>query len=186
MCRKISLLAKGLGLAVLFFFLPVTLANQGEPGYFVGVHGGVALPNQYSSLLQDGYSVGAQYGYRLKNFRTALSVDYVSNDFNSPADGRYNALSIMADFYYDFNYAGTVVPFLGLGIGYINPSKDNCTGSQDCDQLTTDNELAYQALLGIGLQHDQLRFDVQYRYLGYDNNNGFAENIIEGVLNFFL
>ncbi len=172
--------------ALMFFSLPLAFAVNGQQGYFVGVHGGLALPADGSDVVQDGYSVGGQYGYRLRNFRTAVTLDYISHDFESPAEGDYNLLNVMADFYYDFNYQGRFVPFIGAGIGYVNVSKDDCNGVTDCEQIGSGSQFAYQGLAGIGMQHDCFRFDVQYRYLSYDHSGDFADNVIEGVLNFFF
>ena len=186
MLRKICTDLKSISIIALCLAWPFAMAVQGQEGYFVGVHGGVALPSKYSDLLQDGYAVGAQYGYRLRHFRTALTLDYTSHELESSADGHYDLINLMVDFYYDFNYEGTFVPFVGAGIGYLNASKGSCNGVSDCNDLETGDQLAYQGLLGLGMQKDHLRFDVQYRCLSYRDNNGFFDNIIEGVFSFFL
>lgn len=176
-----------LTISVVFFLLcPVSMAVQGQEGYFVGAHAGAAFSGEDSDLLQDGYSVGLQYGYRLRHFRTALALNYINHEFESPDDGNYDFINLMTNFYYDFNYQGTFVPFFGVGVGYLNASKDNCNAFSDCSDLETGSQFAYQGLLGLGMQKDNLRFDLQYRYLSYTGNKGFFDNVVEAVFSFFL
>lgn len=161
---------------------------QGQEGYFLGVHAGGVFPAEDGNSLNNGYSVGAEYGYRVEHFRTALTLDYIRHDFSSPTTGSYDLFNIMTDFYYDVNYAGTVVPFVGAGIGYVDAWQDNCSdgGSQQCAQVATGSHLGYQGLAGIGLQHQQFRFDVQYRYFSFTSSNDFYDNIIEAVFSIFI
>lgn len=170
---------------IAFLGFSVASAN-GEQGYFVGVHSGAAMPGKYSSLLDDGFSVGGQYGYRLENYRTAVALNLINNSLSGSADGSYNLLNLDVNFYYDFNYDGTFVPFIGAGVGYLNAWKGSCNGNSDCANLTTGSELLYQGIMGMGIQGERLRFDLQYRYVDFTSNHGFYENVIEGVFNIFL
>ena len=174
-------------LCLITTFFSRTAWSEPHSGYFFGFNAGSAYPGEFTSVLENNYSAGLQYGYRDTHFRTALAVDYMRNDLSDLGAEAYNFFTIMTNFYYDFNENGTIVPFVGTGVGYAELWKNDCFSTDgQCTELPTGSKLAYQGLLGLGLQQEHVRFDVQYRYMNFAQSSGLYENIIECVFNIFI
>lgn len=158
--------------------------------YYVGVNGGYVVASKFNSFVSPGYSTGAQVGYRDSNYRTSITLGYAQHQLFSdqvPAGAVYHLSTAMASLYYDFNYAGTIVPFFGAGAGYVYLWKTGCLDSNNnCARLIQTSRFAYQAIGGIGFQHKHIRFDIDYRYFSFLQNKGYSDNIIEGVFNYFF
>lgn len=165
--------------------------NQHPPrynDYFIAFHGGGAFPGTLTSLLNNGYIVGAEYGYRDSSYRALLSVDFLNNALKQLQNAEYNMTNIMLSLIYDLNYTGVVVPFLGGGIGYENLSNNHCTASNiSCNQLISGSQFGYQGILGLGYSADNgFRVDFRYRYLSFFKSNHFYQNIAEIVLSYYF
>jgi len=159
-------------------------------GYYIGIHGGVATPGKFSYLLRRNYSAGGQIGYRDDNYRVEIALSESRNKFKFPFYGNYNLYTAMLNSYYDINFNGVVVPFIGAGAGYLKAEITRCVPqfNFNCGTiLRHGGRFAYQGIAGIGFQfRPHIRFDLRYRYLTFTANSGYYQNIFEGVLNYFF
>lgn len=157
------------------------------PGYFLALHGGVAIPGRLTFLLKEGYTAGAEYGYRYDNYRAALQIDFNSNDFKNSSVATYNTIDLLLDLIYDFHYQGPIIPFIGGGAGYVRAWKSQCSSTwADCTYPNYGSYFGYQGIAGIGLQWSHFRFDIRYRYFALASNNNFYQNIGEGVVSYYF
>ncbi len=165
-----------------------TAEDSPHEGYYLGVFGGMASPNKLKQVLRSRFSLGGQYGYRDDNYRTEVVLNFLNNDIKNISSARYEMLNLMFNVYYDFNYKGVVVPFLGAGGGYLNAWRSNCqTSNGNCMLLDTGSKFAYQGIAGVGFNiKNKVRLDFRYRYLSFSSNNNFSENIYEVVLNYLV
>lgn len=163
-----------------------------QEGYYVGFSGGSASPNKFKQALKTGYSYGFHYGYRDDNYRTELALNYISHNIKpvqNSAGANYNLFNIMINAYYDFNFKGVVVPFVGAGVGYLNAYRRGCSRYNEahCAVLQVSNKFAYQGMAGLGFNFkSRARLDFRYRYLALDHSQNYAENLFELVLNIFI
>jgi OmpA-OmpF porin, OOP family len=73
---------------------------------------------------------------------------------------------VMANLLYDFNAGGTIVPYIGGGVGiaFMNTNLFNTTASS--------TQFAYQAILGVGYNIDpMIRINLEGRYYGTSTPN---------------
>lgn len=158
-------------------------------GYYIGAHGGVAFPDKTPHILQDGYVAGGQVGYRDDNYRAELALGTIQHNFvrGPNSQSRYGLINFTLNLFYDFNYTGTIIPFLGLGAGYLHAGLNQCpTANAACSSVGVGSHFIYQGIAGIGLGNAHVRFNLRYRYLGFTSNRGFYENIAEIVVNYFF
>jgi opacity protein-like surface antigen len=162
-------------------------------GYFFGIHSGIALPSNFKAYVKNGYTLGGLVGYRNTNYRTAIALSFFKHNFKStaipavPSNASYNLFTAMANFFYDFNYDGIVIPFVGAGIGYLNVWRNKCPlPNVTCHRFPVGNKFAYQGIVGLGLQLGCFRLSARYRYFRFVHSYSFCENIFDAVLSFYL
>ena len=115
-----------------------------------------------------GFGIGGVVGYRANpNFRFEGEISYRSADVKSVGGTSVSGTSLsttafMVNGYYDFaQVKGPVVPFVGLGIGFIN---GNASGF---GQSYSDTEFGYQLTLGISYAvNPNVSLVADYRYQG--------------------
>lgn len=156
-------------------------------GVYVGAHGGAAFPSgSGSGLIDTGYVVGGQVGYKFQNnFRAELSGDYINHSGSvGGVTGTISLYDVLVTGYYDFNL-GNFIPFIGAGIGYLNGSVSVSFAGTTVTGYGQ-GAFAYQGTAGIGYQiTPRVVINVAYRYLGATNSGG-GENIIQAGLDFYF
>lgn len=154
--------------------------------YFIALYGGLTIPS--NSLLNDGFVGGNAYGYRYRNFRTTLQLEYLSNNYHNVVDSGYSMTDLMLNVDYSFNADGHLLPFLGAGIGYLYAWQTMCNNFPlGCTLFSTGSHFAYQGIAGLGWQMSpSFRVDLRYRYLTYTDNNHFNQNIVDVVFSYFF
>ncbi|ABS78368.1 porin family protein [Coxiella burnetii] len=149
-------------------------------GPYVGLHGGVALPSE--SDLNAGPVVGAQVGYRMGNVRIEGALSYYSNSLEANSDAKLRMTTLMANGYYDFNFNAPLVPFVGVGVGWVHAWRTN--NGVLLNRGTDNNEFAYQGIAGVSFRvSPRVTLGVDYRYLGWTDGNG-SQNLIEMSVNY--
>ncbi|MFO1159259.1 MAG: OmpA family protein [Reyranellaceae bacterium] len=152
------------------------------PGFYISAEGGlnwmfnttINVPN-FGGLVNvypnTGWLVGGSIGYDFVGPRVELEGVYRSNNGtlqaapigfqNATAGFNNQQTAIMANAFYDFNAGGTIVPYIGagLGIAFVNAS---ALGGN-----TSSTNFAYQGMLGVGYNIDpQIRINIEGRYYG--------------------
>jgi outer membrane protein OmpA-like peptidoglycan-associated protein len=147
-----------IALAALIAALPMA-ANATE-GWYGRVDAGYSIDGSVETGptdfdLDDDWLADIGVGYGFQNgVRAEAELGYRTNEVDL-TDEDAEALSLMANVFYDFNRGGRWQPYLGVGVGYAQ------VDSADDD----DANFAYQGLAGIGYEMtDQLTLDVGYRY----------------------
>ncbi len=143
-----------------------TVANATE-GWYGRVDGGYSVDGNFDFEngtdydLEDNWMAGGGVGYAFPHgFRAEGELAYRTNESD---DGTFDidAWSAMANVYYDFNRGGRFEPYIGLGIGVIDPEFND-----PAPEVEVDPAFAYQALVGVAIGlTDRLDLDVGYRYL---------------------
>lgn len=161
--------------------------------FYVGGFGGAdwvnidRLEKHYDVKSNVGFTGGASLGYKFNNgFRVEGEVAYRRNSldgkhhvkgYSSESDhhrphGSMHAWTYMGNVLYDFDqvseYIPNVVPYVGVGAGYI---QDEITIKQkhkeDSHCKITGKGFAYQGIAGVGYRlTDDTTLSVEYRYLG--------------------
>ncbi len=142
-----------------------------NPGVYLGVEGGLNWMFNTTILGQNvspltGWAVGGKVGYDFVGPRIEVEGLYrqnVNNNFfgNRAITGQISQVTAMANFLYDFNATGTIVPYIGAGAG---------VGFVDSDLNLGSTVFAYQGILGIGYNYSpSLRFNLEGRYIGTTN-----------------
>jgi outer membrane protein OmpA-like peptidoglycan-associated protein len=179
--------------------LPVVSQAQSlqYPGFYVGAEGGANWMFQTSVATQfgasgtlypaTGWAAGGMIGYDFLGPRVELEGVTRQNQATVGA-GPFNAFgasvgdtAIMANAFYDFNAGGTIVPYVGAGVGiaFVRTAAAN---------LATDStQFAYQAILGVGYNIDTMfRVNLDARYYGttspYLAGTGYNNNNISAML----
>jgi len=150
------------------------------PGFYAGIEGGLnwmaqnsvtapfgAQGTMYPAI---GFAGGAMVGYDFVGPRVELEGVYRWNQA-AVGGGPFNQFgasvtdtAIMANFLYDFNAGGTIVPYIGAGAGVAFVRTAALGGYTDSTQF------AYQAILGVGYNVDPtLRINLDARYYGTTN-----------------
>lgn len=80
-----------------------------------------------------------------------------------------NAISLLANAYYDFNRAGQFQPYVGAGVGVAQIDGRTFNNATLAANLvgfdSTDTNIAYQVLAGVGVGlSERVTLDVGYRY----------------------
>jgi len=167
------------------------------PGFYAGIEGGVnwmfqntvttpfgAQGTMYPAV---GFAGGAMVGYDFVGPRVELEGVYRWNQA-SVGGGQFNQFgasvtdtAIMANFLYDFNAGGTIVPYIGAGAGIA------FVRSAALGAYTDSTQFAYQAILGVGYNVDPtLRINLDARYFGTTNpylgGTGYSNNNLSAML----
>jgi OOP family OmpA-OmpF porin len=154
--------------------LPATTARAQDvqtPGVYFGVQGGLNWLFDTTILGQNvqsntGWALGGKFGYDFIGPRIELEGLYRENNNgnffgNRSVTGQIAQVTAMANFLYDFNAGGTIVPYIGAGAG---------VGFIDSDYNLGSTTFAYQGILGVGYNATaNLRFNLEGRYIGTTN-----------------
>ncbi|WP_422003090.1 OmpA family protein [Reyranella sp.] len=153
--------------------LPVSAMAQDvqTPGVYFGVEGGLNWMFNTTILGQNvapqtGWALGGKFGYDFIGPRVEVEGLYRQNNNgnffgNRAITGQISQVTAMANFLYDFNATGTIVPYIGAGAG---------VGFVDSDYNLGSTTFAYQGILGLGYNATpNLRFNLEGRYLGTTN-----------------
>ncbi|MBX9747901.1 MAG: outer membrane beta-barrel protein, partial [Hyphomonadaceae bacterium] len=116
--------------------------------------------------LENDWMAAAGIGYAFQNnFRVEGEYAYRNNGLED-TDGELEltAHSLFLNGYYDFNRGGRFEPYVGLGVGYVDPEDIDDSG------VELDSGWGYQALVGVAIGiTERLDLDVGYRYLVADD-----------------
>jgi OmpA-OmpF porin, OOP family len=153
--------------------LPATAQAQDvqAPGVYFGVQGGLNWLFNTTILGQNvspqtGWALGGKFGYDFIGPRVEVEGLYRQNNHGNFFGGRaitgqISQVTAMANFLYDFNATGTIVPYIGAGAG---------VGFIDSDFNLGSTTFAYQGILGVGYNATpNLRFNLEGRYIGTTN-----------------
>lgn len=140
------------------------------------------LTSESNRHLKVGYKAGAKYGYIFGNgFRAEAEVTYRHNPFQTKyniganddvTSKEYNhkhSWAYLINGYFDMDMLriSSVVPYVGVGMGYCQNSDHNKVKFADktsSDKLK-DNRFAYQGVAGLKFQiNDQYASSIQYNY----------------------
>ncbi len=107
-----------------------------------------------------GFGVGHRWS---NNFRSDLTLDYVGEyDLNNGTND-VDAVTVLANGYFDFNLSSFMTPYVGAGLGYGDVEAD--VGAARID----DDGLAYAVHAGLAFDVTQRTLlDLSYRYRGID------------------
>jgi outer membrane protein OmpA-like peptidoglycan-associated protein len=141
------------------------------PGVYLGVEGGLNWLFNTTILgvnnsPQTGWAAGGKIGYDFIGPRIEVEGMYRQNMTgvfygNRAINGQISQVTAMANFLYDFNATGTIVPYIGAGAG---------VGFVDSDFNLGSTVFAYQGILGVGYNFSpNLRFNIDGRYYGTTN-----------------
>jgi outer membrane protein OmpA-like peptidoglycan-associated protein len=142
-----------------------------QAGVYLGVEGGLNWLFNTTILGQNvspqtGWALGGKVGYDFIGPRIEVEGLYrqnVDGNFfgNRAITGQISQVSAMANFLYDFNALGAIVPYIGAGAG---------VGFVDSDFNLGSTSFAYQGILGVGWNAtSNLRFNLEGRYYGTTN-----------------
>jgi OOP family OmpA-OmpF porin len=180
------LIRKAFAAAAVLVALPVVTQAQSlqYPGFYVGAIGGVnwmfnnsfnlsasvpgtTVSGTGSANWNTGWAAGGMIGYDFVGPRVELEGIYRDNTGTIGSVGvDFNQISAMANLLYDFNAGGTIVPYIGGGVGiaFMNTNLFNTTASS--------TQFAYQAILGVGYNIDpMIRINLEGRYYGTSTPN---------------
>jgi OOP family OmpA-OmpF porin len=142
-----------------------------SPGVYLGVEGGLNWLLNTTILGQGinpytGWAAGGKIGYDFIGPRFEVEGLYrqnlIANSFpRLPINGQISQVSAMANGFYDFNATGSIVPYVGAGVG---------VGFVDGSGNISSTVFAFQGILGIGYNFSpNLRFNLDGRYFGTTN-----------------
>lgn len=170
---------------VLSFAISITLlflSSSASANPYFGIQAGmvsledskITVPGVGSADVSSdtGLSIGIKLGSSFTNFRIEGELDYKTNDLDTLSgpggslrlDGDVTSTSLMFNGYYDIKASPTVVPYLGLGLGFSRVALDaDVLGVNIADD--EDIVFAYQFLAGIGFSASPtVTIDVGYKY----------------------
>lgn len=182
-------------------FLASTLTYAATPvdGLYTRVFGGYTyLPDNVSNTAygfvrntvsyEGGYNAGASFGYQSHPLRYEMEYTYLSAntdgfDMNyipqTGVTGSSYANLLMANIYYDApELVSSIVPYLGVGIGYANLHTTlNSTGPNGFTSFSaSDNEFAYQATAGLTYNFaENYGAHLGYRYAATNRAENFGK-----------
>jgi outer membrane protein OmpA-like peptidoglycan-associated protein len=167
------------------------------PGFYIGAEGGLNWMFQTNAATpfgtvgtlypSTGWAAGGMVGYDFVGPRVELEGVYRNNQATI-GSGPFNAFgaskddtAIMANVLYDFNAGGTIVPYIGAGVGVAFVRTSALGVSTDTTQF------AYQGILGVGYNIDPMfRVNLDARYYGTTNpylgGTGYNNNNISAML----
>ncbi len=117
-----------------------------------------------------GFMFGLALGMKNDSFRLEGEVAYRTNDgdrISGPGGsvsitGDVTTTSLLANGYIDIGSSGSVIPFIGAGLGFANVAIDSPGLADDSDTV-----FAYQFIAGVGFSiNPRLMLDLSYKYLG--------------------
>jgi opacity protein-like surface antigen len=175
--------------AVFTLTFMTTSAQAADKGMYVSGNLGLSLvsdldlnvtgfPTFATTSLDPGFRIGGALGYDFGAFRAEGEIAYFLNDMDegtsvflpasSPADGDVSVLSFMANGYYDFHISNSsLVPYVGVGLGFANIDVDVTHPSISSLALADDNDtvFAYQFMAGLGYNiSPTVTLTADYRY----------------------
>ncbi len=137
-------------------------------GMYLEVFGGADFPpdlewNNFDYEMDTGYSYGAALGWNLTpNWSVEGEIAYHQADY-ACCTSNASLLNLSVNGYYTFETAGTIKPYLGVGIGYGELAYES--GSQIEDWVFT-----YQVMAGVrAAVTGSTELVAEYRYVGADN-----------------
>ena len=167
-------------LLVAVLLLAVSAVPAVGAGPYVGASAGLFIPHESDLSISGVGEVDVEYdmgggfdvkaGYDFDGFRVEAEVGYKGADVDeiSGPGGSVNVdgaditvMSYMLNGYLDMKTNGSVQPFLGVGIGFLN-------GEIDDNGFTTDDTVfGYQLTAGLALPiNKNLSLDLYYRFQG--------------------
>jgi outer membrane protein OmpA-like peptidoglycan-associated protein len=187
-------------LAATMLALPVAAQAQPVTGLYVGAGAGLNMLQEVEGDLSSAFatprgvnaetnygwagviSLGWGFGNGVRaeiegNYRSN-GIDTVTNGTTAPTSSRGTAASygVMANALYDFDLGPgmPVMPYVGLGAGYIWQNWDNARGTTSTSTVTTldgtAGSFAYQAIVGAALPLNDvapgLALTAEYRFVG--------------------
>lgn len=169
------------------------------PGFYVGAHGGVAIPDNEG--VDTGFDIGGQVGYRFGNgFRLEEAFSYyrqnvpvpseVSKEIGADVSSHVNTYTVMTNGYYDFNTGTNFIPYVGAGIGLLHDSVATSISAEGVSADTSASNgtnFAIQGIAGVAYQFNKnVAVDVQYRHLYSGDALIQHNNIVEAGLNYYF
>ncbi|HMS45026.1 MAG TPA: outer membrane beta-barrel protein [Alphaproteobacteria bacterium] len=176
-------------LAVFIFANQAFAQNAHRSGFYIGVNGGLAFPQDSAGKLFDGYahanlsfnrglSAGAMVGYDFSRFFRAefefnykkskmdtLSVTYSPKTYLYTQGGNVRTLSYMANAYLQYPLTDVIVPYIGVGVGLADIRMDKPRACNCSHGTTSRRLLAYQGIVGVGLNvSENVTLSFDYRY----------------------
>jgi opacity protein-like surface antigen len=158
---------------------------SGTAGYTVPDDPDVSVAGATGELdLDDGFAGTAAVGWNIRAFRVEAEAGYRINDFELnfggpgvlTADGDLEALSGMANLFYDFAIGDRWSIYIGGGVGAAY------TTVEVEDETENDTVLAFQGMVGVGYaMSDDLTLTVGYRAFTTDDYE-FDEVDVDGAL----
>ncbi|HEV7266346.1 MAG TPA: porin family protein, partial [Falsiroseomonas sp.] len=180
-------------LAVTVLALPVTAQAQPVSGFYVGAGAGInwlmesdvdlsnqfAAPRSGNAEFDLGWGGVISLGYGFGNgVRAEIEGNYRQNDVDSVSGfggvtggaGTVRSYGVMANALYDFDLGLPVMPYVGLGAGYVWTDADRARGNTGAVVDGSDGQFAYQAILGAALPLNDvapgLALTAEYRFMG--------------------
>ena len=180
-----------LGLVYMVLLVPAFSGSAAAAGYYVGILGGVGfLPEAeatdaggqmnfsydtgYDGSITFGFDLGEEYP-KIGHGRVEIEFNKAKNDYDEVefvegkvrADGSVARTSIMLNTIGEYKTESGVIIYALLGLGWARISLDNVTIMGDPFVNDSDDQLAYQAGVGLTWQFSRhFFFDVSYRYYG--------------------
>lgn len=161
-------------------------------GFYINANGGLALLASSDPYKTTGWNGGLALGYHWNAFRLELAGSYIQNNARNEyrnvliatsAGGGYFNFSnlklwnVMANGLYDFDFGGSFIPYVGIGLGWINGSAGfsvyNNTNIPDSFRFkASQNSFAFQGILGLDYKiTDNVRAGITYHALGWTHRN---------------
>jgi len=136
--------------------------------------------DSFKVKFDSGYTIGGAVGYMMENLRLEGEISYQENDIDKVsgfnASGDIDALTFLANGYFDFDIGGTIKPFITAGLGFSNVEISEPGFSED------DNVFTYQIGAGVGFAlSETVTLDCMYRYLGASDFEYSYSELVPGV-----
>lgn len=183
-CRKTAIAALLSSVA----FVGVAHADEGKApaGWYVALGAGANFLDDVdvtggSFEFDTGYTVSGAIGYDTGDvttygkFRVEAEVAYTENDTDSitigatkvNAGGQLEQTTVLLNGYVDFVPGGTLRPYLGLGLGFVDGKQTLSVAGLSASANGT--EFAYRGAAGVTYHMDQnWGLDLGYRYTGWE------------------
>ena len=188
------------------------VAPEIKHGFYINANGGVDFLSPNNPYNNVGWNGGLALGYRYSQIRVELAGSYLAHGANSAfrnwalpvayfgipfgggaiTFGQLQMADVLLNGYYDFNLNSNVIPYLGLGLGYLhawsnatiagnanlfNPFNNNGRWNSNADSM------AFQGIVGLDYQfNDHVRLGLSYHALGWTRTYKFLPGITTGLL----